>query len=58
MNGIDQGAAGSYVPENVYGVIDIFGQTAQVSIVDQPGRQSFIFMPQSENFVYPIALKA
>lgn len=37
VNGIDQGAAASNVPENVYGVIDLYGQAAQATIVDQSG---------------------
>ncbi|WAR14180.1 NEUL4-like protein [Mya arenaria] len=35
VNGIDMGAAASNVPENVYGVIDLYGQAAQATIVDQ-----------------------
>ncbi|KAL4221121.1 Neuralized-like protein 4 [Mactra antiquata] len=35
VNGIDQGSAASNVPENVYGVIDLYGQAAQATIVDQ-----------------------
>lgn len=34
VNGIDQGAAATGVPERVYGVIDLYGQAAQASIVD------------------------
>lgn len=37
VNGIDQGAAASSVPENVYGVIDLYGQAAQATIVQQSG---------------------
>ena len=37
VNGIDQGAAASNVPENVYGVIDLYGQAAQATIIDQSG---------------------
>lgn len=37
VNGIDQGAAASNVPDNVYGVIDLYGQAAQATIVDQSG---------------------
>ena len=33
INGVDQGMAATNVPENVYGVIDLYGQAAQVSIV-------------------------
>ncbi|XP_055383561.1 neuralized-like protein 4 isoform X2 [Condylostylus longicornis] len=34
VNGVDQGAAATNVPEKVYGVIDLYGQAAQASIVD------------------------
>jgi len=34
VNGIDQGAAASNIPERVYGVIDLYGQAAQATIVD------------------------
>ncbi|KFB46796.1 hypothetical protein ZHAS_00014801 [Anopheles sinensis] len=34
VNGVDQGPAGTNVPEKVYGVIDLYGQAAQASIVD------------------------
>ncbi|XP_055854149.1 neuralized-like protein 4 [Episyrphus balteatus] len=34
VNGVDQGAAAINVPEKVYGVIDLYGQAAQASIVD------------------------
>ncbi|XP_055625831.1 neuralized-like protein 4 [Toxorhynchites rutilus septentrionalis] len=34
VNGVDQGPAASNVPEKVYGVIDLYGQAAQASIVD------------------------
>ncbi|XP_037940596.1 neuralized-like protein 4 isoform X2 [Teleopsis dalmanni] len=34
VNGIDQGPAAHDVPENVYGVIDLYGQAAQASIVE------------------------
>ncbi|EAA00340.4 AGAP011965-PA, partial [Anopheles gambiae str. PEST] len=34
VNGIDQGPAATGVPEKVYGVIDLYGQAAQASIVD------------------------
>ncbi|XP_067658409.1 neuralized-like protein 4 isoform X2 [Haliotis asinina] len=35
VNGVDQGPAASSVPEMVYGVIDLYGQAAQATIVDQ-----------------------
>jgi hypothetical protein len=34
VNGVDQGAAASNIPERVYGVIDLYGQAAQATIVD------------------------
>ncbi|OAD58573.1 Neuralized-like protein 4 [Eufriesea mexicana] len=34
VNGVDQGAAAMNVPEKVYGVIDLYGQAAQATIVD------------------------
>jgi len=34
VNGVDQGPAANNVPERVYGVIDLYGQAAQASIVD------------------------
>ncbi|XP_033763671.1 neuralized-like protein 4 [Pecten maximus] len=34
VNGIDQGQAASNVPEFVYGVIDLYGQAAQATVVD------------------------
>lgn len=34
VNGEDQGPAASNVPDRVYGVIDLYGQAAQATIVD------------------------
>ncbi|XP_066581043.1 neuralized-like protein 4 [Prorops nasuta] len=34
INGADQGAAAINVPERIYGVIDLYGQAAQATIVD------------------------
>lgn len=34
VNGADQGAAAMSVPERIYGVIDLYGQAAQATIVD------------------------
>lgn len=39
VNGIDQGLAASNVPNNVYGVIDLYGQAAKASIVGSTGIQ-------------------
>ena len=35
VNGVDEGLAATNVPATVYGVIDLFGQAAQVTIIDQ-----------------------
>jgi neuralized-like protein 4 len=35
VNGVDQGVAASGVPETVYGVVDLYGQAAQATIVQQ-----------------------
>ena len=34
VNGEDQGPAASAVPDRVYGVIDLYGQAAQATIID------------------------
>ncbi|XP_067005004.1 neuralized-like protein 4 [Anabrus simplex] len=34
VNGTDQGAAASNIPDRVFGVIDLYGQAAQATIVD------------------------
>uniref|UniRef100_A0A1A9VHQ9 NHR domain-containing protein n=1 Tax=Glossina austeni TaxID=7395 RepID=A0A1A9VHQ9_GLOAU len=34
VNGVDQGPSATNVPEKVYGVIDLYGQAAQASIID------------------------
>lgn len=34
VNGVDQGEASINVPERVYGVIDLYGQASQATIVD------------------------
>ncbi|XP_018330775.1 neuralized-like protein 4 isoform X2 [Agrilus planipennis] len=34
VNGIDQGAAATNVPEKVYGVIDLYGQAVEATIID------------------------
>jgi len=33
VNGVDQGEAISNIPDKVYGVVDLYGQVAQVTIV-------------------------
>ncbi|GAB6019762.1 Neuralized-like protein 4 [Chamberlinius hualienensis] len=35
LNGVDQGVAATNVPDGVYGAIDLFGQAAQATIVEQ-----------------------
>ena len=35
VNGIDQGAAATNVPNSVYGVIDLYGQAAAATVVDR-----------------------
>ena len=37
VNSIDQGAAATNVPNMVYGVIDLYGQAAEATIVDHTG---------------------
>ena len=37
VNSVDQGAAATNVPASVYGVIDLYGQAAQATIVDPTG---------------------
>ncbi|KAM7309654.1 neuralized-like protein 4 [Ixodes scapularis] len=39
INGADQGVAARNVPARVYGVIDLYGQTAQASVVDHSGSE-------------------
>ncbi|CAH2003990.1 unnamed protein product [Acanthoscelides obtectus] len=34
VNGVDQGTAASNVPDNVYGVIDLYGQAVEATIID------------------------
>jgi len=36
VNGIDQGQAAFNVPANVYGVIDLYGQAAQATLIEHP----------------------
>ncbi|XP_025081591.1 neuralized-like protein 4 isoform X2 [Pomacea canaliculata] len=54
VNGVDQGVAASNVPDNVYGVIDLYGQAAQATIVDQadvlssPDLDSSVFLDSDE----------
>lgn len=43
VNHVDQGMAATNVPENVYGVIDLYGQAAEATIVDQSGERLLLF---------------
>ena len=40
VNGVDQGVAAVGVPRAVYGVVDLYGQAAQVTIVDRVRSQA------------------
>ncbi|XP_075541254.1 neuralized E3 ubiquitin protein ligase 4 isoform X3 [Dermacentor variabilis] len=40
INGVDQGVAAHNVPARVYGVIDLYGQAAQASVVDHSGTET------------------
>lgn len=40
VNGVDQGLASSDVPPSVYGVIDLYGQAAQATIINTAGDAS------------------
>ncbi|KAG8187410.1 hypothetical protein JTE90_009486 [Oedothorax gibbosus] len=54
VNGIDQGLAASNVPNNVYGVIDLYGQAAKASIVgstDSPVFYEEINSPSATNYL-------
>lgn len=42
FNGVDQGEAAADVPAVVYGVVDLFAQAAQVTIVGHSGRVTYI----------------
>ncbi|KAL8564482.1 hypothetical protein ACOMHN_017624 [Nucella lapillus] len=54
VNGVDQGVAATSVPDNVFGVIDLYGQAAQATIIDQsdllssPDLDSSVFMDTDE----------
>lgn len=45
INGVDQGVAARNVPARVYGVIDLYGQAAQASVVDHSGEPCLLFGP-------------
>lgn len=46
INGTDQGVAARNVPARVYGVIDLYGQTAQASVVDHSGSEGSSAPPE------------
>ncbi|KAL1116658.1 hypothetical protein AAG570_005130 [Ranatra chinensis] len=39
INGLDQGVAASRVPESIWGVVDLYGMTVKVTIVDRDERE-------------------
>jgi len=45
VNGVDQGLATSDVPPVVYGVIDLYGQAAQATIIDSSGNVCICVSP-------------
>lgn len=47
VNGVEQGLAASTVPENVFGVVDLYGQAAQATIVQHSDRSSSDVLPSS-----------
>uniref|UniRef100_K1RDC5 Neuralized-like protein 4 n=1 Tax=Magallana gigas TaxID=29159 RepID=K1RDC5_MAGGI len=51
VNGIDQGQGATGVPPNVYGVIDLYGQAAQTTIVDHTGVYQDNNLPQSDQAI-------
>ena len=48
VNGEDQGVAASNVPERVYGVIDLYGQAAQVRITHARPGYIFTGLPRND----------
>ena len=42
INGVDQGEAATNVPAAIYGIVDLFANAAQVTIVDHSGRATHI----------------
>lgn len=47
VNGVEQGLAASNVPERIYGVVDLYGQAAQASIVQHSEHCSSDVLPSS-----------
>ena len=60
VDGVDQGAACDGVPPHVYAVVDLYGQCAQVSII-QPDRgrdnTTHVAGALSENSSQPVSLQ-
>ena len=52
VNGIDQGEAAVAVPANVYGVIDLYGQAAAATIVDQSGRLLLLLIQGCQRLLF------
>ena len=53
VNGEDQGPSVGHIPENVYGVIDLYGQAAQVSIVTQCSSTPLTDSSSYPSYLYP-----
>lgn len=47
VNGVDQGLAASNVPEQVFGVVDLYGQAAQATIVQHADHCASDVLPSS-----------
>lgn len=47
VNGVDQGLAASNVPEHVFGVVDLYGQAAQATVVQHADHCSSDVLPSS-----------
>ena len=44
INGVDQGVAGTHVPQQLFAVVDLYGQAAQATIVDPTGMMNALFL--------------
>ena len=57
INGVDLGEAATNVPAAIYGVVDLFANAAQVTIVDHSGRATHIILVSSvfnaSSHIYP-----
>lgn len=47
VNSVEQGLAATNVPENVFGVVDLYGQAAQATIMQHSDHCSSEVMPSS-----------